>query len=176
MPLPTLENLLFQFNRLRHGAPNDDPWSGQLDRLAEAAFRATGHLIVYGSLAPGRPNHACVAALPGSWESGWGEGDLEMAGWGASLGFPALQWRPGGSRVSAYLLRSDALREHWAELDRFEGWNIGAFWSRSMTMQACEPSATSMRLPERLLPSRLSTPSQGRAMLRTAPQRRSLTR
>lgn len=121
MPLPTLENLLFQFNRLRHGAPNDDPWSGQLDRLAEAAFRATGHLIVYGSLAPGRPNHACVAALPGSWESGWGEGDLEMAGWGASLGFPALQWRPGGSRVSAYLLRSDALREHWAELDRFEG-------------------------------------------------------
>ncbi len=121
MSFPGLENLLFQFNRLRHGALNDDPWSGQLDRLAQAAFRATEHLIVYGSLAPGQSNHARVAQLAGSWESGWVEGDLEATGWGESLGFPALRWRPGGPRIAAHLLRSDALREQWAELDRFEG-------------------------------------------------------
>jgi len=121
MALPALENLLFEFNRLRHGALNDDPWNGQLDRLAQAAFRAAEHLVAYGSLAPGRPNHARVAELAGSWESGWVEGDLEATGWGASRGFPALRWRPGGPRIPAYLLRSKALRGHWAELDRFEG-------------------------------------------------------
>jgi hypothetical protein len=30
-------------------------------------------------------------------------------------------WRQGGPRVPAHLLRSAALRDHWEELDRFEG-------------------------------------------------------
>lgn len=116
-----LDDLLREFNALRHEARANNRWSRQLDQLADAAFRATEHFIAYGSLAPGGPNHDRVAELGGSWERGWVEGDLEPSGWGAGLGFPALRWRPGGPRVSAHLLRSAALREEWAGLDRFEG-------------------------------------------------------
>jgi hypothetical protein len=49
------------------------------------------------------------------------EGELQEVGWGAQLGFPAIRWQPGGPRVAAHLLRSAALRDHWTELDRFEG-------------------------------------------------------
>jgi gamma-glutamylcyclotransferase (GGCT)/AIG2-like uncharacterized protein YtfP len=92
-----------------------------VDRLAQGVFRVSDHLIVYGSLSPGGPNHARLAPLGGTWERGWVEGRLEAVGWGAELGFPALRWQPGGTRVAAHLLRSAALRHHWDRLDRFEG-------------------------------------------------------
>jgi gamma-glutamylcyclotransferase (GGCT)/AIG2-like uncharacterized protein YtfP len=92
-----------------------------VDQLAQTAFGASDHLIAYGSLSPGGPNHVRLATLGGTWERGWVEGQLEEVGWGAQLGFPALRWRPGGPRVAAHLLQSPALRDHWPALDRFEG-------------------------------------------------------
>jgi gamma-glutamylcyclotransferase (GGCT)/AIG2-like uncharacterized protein YtfP len=109
------------FNALRRQAAGDGTWLRLLDRLADAAFRAADTLIVYGSLSPGAPNHHRLAPLGGTWESGWVEGDRDHVGWGAELGFPALRWRPGARRVSAHLLRSPALRDHWDMLDQFEG-------------------------------------------------------
>ena len=108
-------------NWLGDAAKATSTWAKLANRLAQSAFGASDHLIVYGSLSPGGPNHGRLAALEGAWERGWVEGELEEVGWGAKLGFPALHWRPGGPRVAAHLLRSVTLRKHWPELDRFEG-------------------------------------------------------
>jgi gamma-glutamylcyclotransferase (GGCT)/AIG2-like uncharacterized protein YtfP len=113
-----LNSVLRGLNSSRRGRT---PGADLVDRLAQTAFRASEHLIAYGSLSPGSPNHARLATLGGIWEKGWVEGELEEVGWGAQIGFPALRWRPGGSHVGAHLLRSEALRNHWAALDRFEG-------------------------------------------------------
>ncbi len=121
MPVMRLDEALSGFNELRLAAGVGGPWAAQLDRLAHASFHAAEHLIVYGSLSPGAPNHGRLVPLGGMWERGWVEGDREPVGWGAELGFPALRWRPGGPRVLAHLLRSAALRDRWADLDRYEG-------------------------------------------------------
>ena len=119
--LTSLNDVLAEFNAARHASMALEPWASRLDRLAQAAFHAAEHLIVYGSLSPGAPNHHRLAPFGGTWEPGWVEGERERVGWGAELGFPALRWRPGGSRVTAHLLRSSPLKDHWASLDGFEG-------------------------------------------------------
>ena len=85
-----LTEALQDFNSLRRIAIADSEWVGRLERLAQASFHAAEHLIVYGSLAPGRPNHGRLASLGGTWEAGWVEGDRYEVGWGSELGFPAL--------------------------------------------------------------------------------------
>ncbi len=78
-------------------------------------------LVVYGTLAPGRPNHQVVADIAGRWFTGWVEGDLHELGWGAADGYPAMVWRPGGKRIDVHGLESSELPRHWARLDEFEG-------------------------------------------------------
>ena len=78
-------------------------------------------LVVYGTLAPGRPNEHVLADVPGTWSRGWVEGDLYEHGWGAAEGYPAMRWRPGGPRIEVYLFESAELPRHWARLDGFEG-------------------------------------------------------
>jgi gamma-glutamylcyclotransferase (GGCT)/AIG2-like uncharacterized protein YtfP len=116
-----LDDAIAEFNALRLATVAGDDARSRLDRLAHAAFHAADHLIVYGSLSPGGPNHGRLVPLGGTWERGWVEGEREQVGWGAELGYPALRWRPGGPHVTAHLLRSEALRARWPELDRFEG-------------------------------------------------------
>ena len=82
---------------------------------------APQRLAVYGSLAPGQPNHHHLADIPGTWRRGWVEGSLCDAGWGATLGFPGIRLRQGGPRVDVLLLESAALAEHWDRLDALEG-------------------------------------------------------
>ena len=113
-----LNAVLRALNAARRGGRSGNPeWT---DRLAQAAFRASEHLIVYGSLAPGGPNHGRLAALGGTWARGWVEGRLEEAGWG-----PRSAFRHSDGSLAAPgsgpLLRSAALPEHWAALDRFGG-------------------------------------------------------
>jgi gamma-glutamylcyclotransferase (GGCT)/AIG2-like uncharacterized protein YtfP len=78
-------------------------------------------LATYGSLAPGRPNHHQVAGLRGRWFRGGVPGRLVEAGWGASLGFPALVLDPDGPAIDVQVLESDDLPAHWSRLDEFEG-------------------------------------------------------
>jgi gamma-glutamylcyclotransferase (GGCT)/AIG2-like uncharacterized protein YtfP len=78
-------------------------------------------LAIYGSLAPGCPNHHHVAGLRGHWFPGEVPRRLVEAGWGASLGYPALVLDPHGSAIDVQVLESDDLPAHWSRLDDFEG-------------------------------------------------------
>lgn len=91
------------------------------ERRLDALFRTRGTLAVYGTLAPGQPNHHVVAPLGGEWTDGVVEGDLFPVGWGAALGYPAFRPRAGGAAVPVKVLASPALERAWPELDRFEG-------------------------------------------------------
>ena len=68
----------------------------QLDDL----FRTNHTLAVYGTPAPGRPNHHLVEPLGGEWTDGLIEGDLIPLGWGQ---WPsrrnAHEWRNFGSKL-----------------------------------------------------------------------------
>jgi gamma-glutamylcyclotransferase (GGCT)/AIG2-like uncharacterized protein YtfP len=80
-------------------------------------------LIVYGSLAPGKPNHPVVEHLRGNWLRGIVRGKLENAGWGVGIGYPAF--RPARleeeEQIEASILISDDLVDFWPNLDEFEG-------------------------------------------------------
>jgi gamma-glutamylcyclotransferase (GGCT)/AIG2-like uncharacterized protein YtfP len=78
-------------------------------------------LAVYGTLAPGRPNHHQLAGLKGGWARGTVRGVLVPEGWGATLGYPALILDPNGPSVDVHLFESPDLPGHWRRLDAFEG-------------------------------------------------------
>lgn len=78
-------------------------------------------LVVYGSLAPGRPNHHHIASIGGTWHTGWVEGELHDRGWGATQGYPGIRLQRGGPRVDVQVLESVELAQHWGRLDEFEG-------------------------------------------------------
>jgi gamma-glutamylcyclotransferase (GGCT)/AIG2-like uncharacterized protein YtfP len=78
-------------------------------------------LAVYGTLAPGQPNHHVVAPLGGEWTDGLIEGDLLPMGWGAALGYPGFRPRVGGDAVAVQVLTAPLLATAWPDLDRFEG-------------------------------------------------------
>jgi gamma-glutamylcyclotransferase (GGCT)/AIG2-like uncharacterized protein YtfP len=86
-----------------------------------AGMTGRDRLAIYGSLAPGRPNHHEVAGLRGPWITGTVHGRLVQAGWGASLGYPALVLDADGSAIDVHVLESEDLPAHWSRLDRFEG-------------------------------------------------------
>ena len=65
-----------------------------------AVVGARHRLATYGTLAPGRPNHHQLDALDGHWLEGHVYGRLIEAGWGASLGYPALILDQDGSAIS----------------------------------------------------------------------------
>ncbi len=78
-------------------------------------------LAVYGTLAPGKPNHAQLAHLSGRWFPGVVRGHLHDAGWGADLGFPGLVLDDDGGEVPVQILESVDLAVEWPRLDAFEG-------------------------------------------------------
>ena len=78
-------------------------------------------LAVYGSLAPGQPNHHQLDSLRGDWRPGVVRGRLQDSGWGAALGYPGLQPDPEGPEVAVQVFTSLDLPDHWARLDAFEG-------------------------------------------------------
>jgi gamma-glutamylcyclotransferase (GGCT)/AIG2-like uncharacterized protein YtfP len=83
--------------------------------------RTLERLATYGSLAPGRPNHHPLVGLEGRWLKGHVDGLLVDAGWGASLGYPALVLDPASAAIDVNVFESIALPAHWARLDAFEG-------------------------------------------------------
>ena len=102
-----------------HGSPT--PGVADAEHELEARFRVSRALAVYGTLAPGRPNHHVVAPLGGAWTAGVVEGELSPVGWGATLGYPAFRPRVGGPAVAVQVLRSARLPAEWERLDAFEG-------------------------------------------------------
>jgi len=98
-----------------------DPSEVDAERQLDALFRTSHTLAVYGTLAPGQPNHHVVAPLGGEWTSGLVEGDLFPVGWGATLGYPAFRPRVGGAAIAVQVLTAPTLATAWPTLDRFEG-------------------------------------------------------
>lgn len=82
---------------------------------------AQTRLAVYGTLAPGRPNHHQLAGLEGQWRAGVVRGRRLEAGWGAALGYPGLVLDPQAGEVEVQLFQSTDLPDHWPRLDAFEG-------------------------------------------------------
>lgn len=78
-------------------------------------------LAVYGTLAPGRPNHGQLEHFGGRWFPGVVRGRLRHAGWGAALGFPGLVLDDEGDVIEVQILESEHLRTEWSRLDEFEG-------------------------------------------------------
>ena len=87
-------------------------------RGVDASFE---RLATYGTLAPGQPNHHHLDGLIGRWLKGHVNGMLVDAGWGASLGYPALVLDPAGSAIAVDVFESIDLPAHWERLDIFEG-------------------------------------------------------
>ena len=82
---------------------------------------ASQRLAIYGTLAPGRVNHHQVAMIPGTWRHGTVCGHLLPDGWGAALGYPAIELDPAGPKVAVQVLEHPSLPDHWERLDVFEG-------------------------------------------------------
>ena len=78
-------------------------------------------LIVYGTLAPGRPNEHILNPLNGVWQEASVRGLLHQKGWGAAMGYPGIQLDPNGSMVKGHLLLAAQLSYFWPTLDEFEG-------------------------------------------------------
>lgn len=125
LSFPEVSQLVAAANTVRwleDGAgPPDEFRAADAERRLDALFRTEQTLAVYGTLAPGQPNHHVVAPLDGAWTDGLIEGDLHPVGWGAALGYPAFRPRSGGPAVAVHVLTAPMLAAAWPELDRFEG-------------------------------------------------------
>jgi gamma-glutamylcyclotransferase (GGCT)/AIG2-like uncharacterized protein YtfP len=125
LSLPEVRRLVAAANAVRWQRDASGSAGGSDGRYAErrldALFR-TGHtLAVYGTLAPGQPNHHVVAPLGGEWTDGLIEGNLLPVGWGAALGYPGFRPRVGGDAVAVQVLTASSLATAWPALDHFEG-------------------------------------------------------
>jgi gamma-glutamylcyclotransferase (GGCT)/AIG2-like uncharacterized protein YtfP len=124
-----LNDALIRINILRTREPADVMALDLLEGAVEALFSVSRHLIVYGSLAPGGPNHGLLSDLPGEWFKGSVTGELLERGWSAAMSYPALRWCPEGGEIEAYLLVSPALGSIWTRLDEFEGLEYNRIWA-----------------------------------------------
>ncbi len=112
--------ILQRVNRSRVSSSHDSSQTEEeevLDVLRQASHR----LAVYGSLAPGQPNHSVIQNVRGEWTDGFVRGRLAKCGWGSDIGYRAIRWDPEGDRVRVKMLVSLELPEHWKRLDEFEG-------------------------------------------------------
>lgn len=122
LPISEVSRLVDVANAARwRGGESGDADAADAERRLEARFRISRTLAVYGTLAPGEPNHHVAAPLGGEWTQGVIEGDLHPVGWGATLGYPAFVPRVTGTAVAAHVLVADTLPAAWPRLDRFEG-------------------------------------------------------
>lgn len=124
-----LNDALIRINILRARERADPSGLNLLEGAIDALFSASHHLIVYGSLAPGGPNHGLLADLQGEWVEGWVTGELLERGWSAAMSYPALRWCPEGGEIHSFLFISDHLPGLWRRLDQFEGLEYRRIWA-----------------------------------------------
>jgi gamma-glutamylcyclotransferase (GGCT)/AIG2-like uncharacterized protein YtfP len=125
LSLPEVRRLVDAANALRRQGGASGCAAGLDGRRAEQPlddlFSTSHTLAVYGTLAPGQPNHHVLAPFGGEWTDGLIEGDLLPMGWGADLGYPGFRPRIEGDTVAVQVLSAPLLASAWPDLDRFEG-------------------------------------------------------
>ena len=125
LPLPEVRRLVAAANAARRQSDVSGSAAGLDGRRAQQRlddlFGSSHTLAVYGTLAPGQPNHHVLAPLGGEWTDGLIEGDLLPLGWGADLGYPGFRPRVGGDAVAVQVLTATLLTTTWPTLDHFEG-------------------------------------------------------
>ena len=86
-------------------------------------YRPQNSLIIYGTLAPGKPNHKIIEHIKGEWIPSTIKGKLENKGWGAEMGFFGFKHASPveASIIDCWVLLSDELVDNWKMLDEFEG-------------------------------------------------------
>jgi gamma-glutamylcyclotransferase (GGCT)/AIG2-like uncharacterized protein YtfP len=110
-----------QLNHVLLQLKEDPDTCPETRELLSALFQPEHRLVVYGSLAPGESNHDKLDGVNGVWERGVVHGVLYDRGWGARIGYPALEWQPDGPPVDVHLFTSEQMPQHWTRLDQFEG-------------------------------------------------------
>ena len=128
-----LNDALIRINILRTQDPPNPMALDLLEGAIDALFSVSQRLIVYGSLAPGGPNHGLLADLEGKWKKGWVTGELLEKGWSAAMSYPALRWCPEGREIEAHLFISPELPDMWRRLDDFEGLEYQRIWAPFLT-------------------------------------------
>ena len=123
-----LNDALIRINILKTRDPVDPMALELLEGALDALFSVSCHLIVYGSLAPGGPNHGLLDGLDGTWHEGIVRGELLERGWSAAMSYPALRWCPEGDEIRAFLFVSADLPDFWRRLDEFEGLEYRRIW------------------------------------------------
>lgn len=95
----------------------------EVEKAFLTQYRPEKALIIYGTLAPGQPNHSKIEHIKGEWLKGSIKGKLVNEGWGAALGYFGFKHSPiyEQETIKAYILISDELADHWPYLDDFEG-------------------------------------------------------
>jgi gamma-glutamylcyclotransferase (GGCT)/AIG2-like uncharacterized protein YtfP len=125
LSLPEVRRLVDAANALRRHSDASGSAAGsdahRAEQRLDVLFGSSHTLAVYGTLAPGRPNHHVLAPFGGEWTDGLIEGDLLPMGWGADLGYPGFQPRVGGEAVAVQVLSAPLLASAWPTLDDFEG-------------------------------------------------------
>ncbi len=86
-------------------------------------FRPQQHLVVYGTLAPGRSNHHIVAHIKGEWRPAIIKGKVEFRDTGPTKGYPAFSHIVSGpaATIESFVFSSSELVNYWPMLDAFEG-------------------------------------------------------
>jgi gamma-glutamylcyclotransferase (GGCT)/AIG2-like uncharacterized protein YtfP len=86
-------------------------------------YKPQKSIIIYGTLAPNRPNHSKIEHINGIWKKGIVKGKLVKEGWGAELGYYGFKHSSIDEQenIEAFILFSDELVNNWAFLDDFEG-------------------------------------------------------
>jgi gamma-glutamylcyclotransferase (GGCT)/AIG2-like uncharacterized protein YtfP len=95
----------------------------ETERSFNKQYKPENVLIVYGTLAPGRPNYPVIEHIKGNWRQGIVRGKLIKEGWGADLGYYAFKHVNTAEQeeIKAFVLTSDELISNWEFLDEFEG-------------------------------------------------------
>jgi gamma-glutamylcyclotransferase (GGCT)/AIG2-like uncharacterized protein YtfP len=88
----------------------------QLTLLMLILDRPDFKLVVYGTLAPGEPNHYFLEDIKGVWKDCQISGKIKMY-----YDFPFFKWNPSSPKIQVNLFKSESLLKIWQELDQFEG-------------------------------------------------------
>lgn len=83
--------------------------------VLDEAYACNKRLAVYGTLAPGGPNHHLLAGCDGTWQA------AAVPGRRGEREYPVFSYDAQAPLVPVQLLTSGDLEQHWPRLDAFEG-------------------------------------------------------